>query len=89
MQQPIIEECQALGQTCREEGDCCEAPPRSCFLKKGKKKGKCLEECPDDKAYACYEDGPAPVPRYSPTKKPTKPSGGRYMPTYKPTRGSD
>jgi hypothetical protein len=40
---PPIDECQALGQTCKEEGDCCEAPPRSCFLKKGKRKGKCLE----------------------------------------------
>ena len=34
----------------------CEAPPRNCFLKKGSSKGKCFDECPDDKAYECYEE---------------------------------
>ena len=89
---PDDDSCADIGEKCKVEGDCCEAPPRSCYLFKGKDKGKCFEECPNDKKYACYEDGPAPVPRYSPTKKPTKPSGGgggRYAPTYKPTRGSD
>ena len=65
------------------------SPPRSGDGSHLRRMDKKYKACPDDKKYACYEDGPAPVPRYSPTKKPTKPSGGRYMPTYKPTRGSD
>jgi len=48
--------CAGIGETCKVEGDCCDAPPNGCFTKKNNNgRGTCEASCPADKAYKCYK----------------------------------
>ncbi|CAH0376783.1 unnamed protein product [Pelagomonas calceolata] len=48
--------CAGIGEACKVEGDCCDAPPNGCFTKKNNNgRGTCEASCPADKAYKCYK----------------------------------